>query len=56
MTDDKDDLVETGFDGVMDGVIHDDLAVGAYGRQLLDAAAVTRADARRHNNQGGFHS
>ena len=39
VADDEHDLVKARFDGVVDGIIHDDLAVGAHGRQLLDAAA-----------------
>ena len=54
--DDKDDLVKAGLDGVVDGVVHQDLAVGAHRRQLLDAAAVAGADAGRHNDQCCFHS
>ena len=39
VADDKDDLVKTGLDGVMNGIVHDDLAVGTDGGQLFDAAA-----------------
>ena len=53
--DDEHDLVETGFDGVVDGVVHQDLAVGAHGGKLFDAAAVAGADSGGHNNQCSFH-
>ena len=56
VADDKDNLVKPGFDGIMDGVIHDDLAVGADSGQLLDAAAKAGADAGCHNAQCCFHT
>ena len=52
--DDKDHLVEACFNGVVNGIVHDDFAVQAHGLQLLDSAAETAADARCHNNQGGL--
>ena len=52
--DDKDHLVEACLNGVVNGIVHDNLAVQAHGLQLLDAAAETAADARRHNDQGGL--
>ena len=55
VADDKDDLVKASFDGVVDRVIHDDLAVGADCGQLFDAAAETGAYTGRHNNQSCFH-
>src|SRR5699024_2109176 len=45
----KNDMVETRFDGVMDGIIHDDMSAGVHGFQLFNAAAKTRADACGHN-------
>ena len=56
VTNDKDHAVKAGFQCVVNGIIHNNLAVGAYGRQLLDAAAKARADARRHNYKTGFHN
>ena len=50
VADDKDDFVKPGLDGVMNGIVHDDLAVGADGCQLLDAAAEAGADTSGHNN------
>ena len=56
VADDKDDLVKTGLDGVMNGIVHDDLAVGTDGSQLFDAAAEAGADTGGHNHQCSFHS
>ena len=55
VTDDEDDLVKAGLDGIVDGIVHDDLAVGADSRQLFDAAAEAGADAGRHDYQCRFH-
>lgn len=55
MTDDEDDLVEARRNGVMDGVVHQNFAVGTDSGQLLDAAAVARADTGSHDNQSCFH-
>ena len=49
-SDDKNDLVKTGFQGIMDGIIHDDLAIGANRSQLFDASSKTAADTGCHNN------
>ena len=54
--DDKYDFAEAGLDGVMDRVINNQFAAGPYGLQLLDAAAVTRADACCQDNQRRFDS
>ena len=48
--DDEHDLVEPRPDGVVDGVFHQDLMVGADAVHLL-AAAVAGAQARRHDDQ-----
>ena len=55
VADDKDDLVKAGLDRVMNGIVHDDLAVGTHSRQLFDAAAEAGANACSHNNQSSFH-
>ena len=49
-SDDKNDLVKAGFQGIVDGIIHDDLAIGANRSQLFDASAKTAADTGCHNN------
>ena len=48
--DDEDNLVKTGFQSVMDGIIHDDLPVGAYRSQLFDASSETAADTGGHDD------
>ena len=55
VTDDEDDLVETGFDCVVDRIIDDDLAVRPDRRELLDAAAVARADPGCEDHKRFFH-
>lgn len=40
----------------MNGIVHDDLAVGTDGSQLFDAAAEAGADTGGHNHQCSFHS
>ena len=53
--DDKDDLFKAGAHGVVDGVVQNDLAVGADGIDLLQSA-VTGTHAGGHNDQNGlFH-
>ena len=52
LTDDEQDLIESSLNGVVDGVVHNNMAGSVYTGQLLDAAAVPAADARRHNDQG----
>ena len=55
LADDEHDLVEPGLDGIMDGKIHDDLAVGADSGQLFDTAAEPGTDAGSHDDQSSFH-
>ena len=50
LADNKENLVKSCLDGVVDGVIHNNMAGSVYAGQLLDAAAVPAADARRHND------
>ena len=38
VADDEDHFAETGADGVVDRIVHDDFAVGAYAVHLLQAA------------------
>ena len=51
----KDHVAEPGLDGVMNRVIHDDMAGGVHRFQLLDAAPKAGADAGSHNEQCRFH-
>jgi len=55
LADDENNAAKAGGNGVMDGIIHDDFAVHANRRQLLDAAAKARADTGSHDEQCGFH-
>ena len=48
-SDNKDNLVESGFQCIMNGIIHDDLTGRSYGLQLLDATSETTADTCRHD-------
>ena len=54
--DHKNDVVETRLDGVMDGIIHDDVATGIHRLQLLDAAAKARSDTGGHDEQSCVHT
>lgn len=49
LSDDKNNFVKAGFDGIVDGIIHNDVAVGIYRFQLFNAAPEARTDTRRHN-------
>ena len=49
-TDNEDNLVESGRQRVMNGIIHDNLTARAYRRQLLDATAKPAPDSCRHND------
>lgn len=48
----EDDARKACLDRVVDGILHQELSVGADGFQLLDPAAEARADARRHDDKG----
>ena len=52
--DDKHNVIEAGADRVIDGVLHQDLAIRAETVHLL-VAAVTRAHARSHDQKGSAH-
>ena len=47
---DKDQLIKSSLDGIMNGIIHDDLIVQTNGFQLFDARAKSTAQASRHND------
>ena len=55
LADDKNQLVESSFNGIVDGVVHDDFIIQAHRLQLLDAAAEPRANPGCHNQQCCFH-
>ena len=55
LADDKNQLVESGCNGIVDGVVHDDFIIQAHRLQLLDAAAEPRANPGCHNQQCCFH-
>ena len=52
--DDVDDLAETGFHGVVDGIVDDGLSVGAEAVHLLESA-VAAAHAGGQDEKGRFH-
>ena len=52
---DEHHAVEARLDGVVDRVVHDDVAVVVHTGQLLDAPAEAAADARGHDEQRRFH-
>ena len=52
--DNKDDFVEPCFQGVVDGIIHDDLACRPYRRKLFDPFSKTASDPGRHDHQRCF--
>ena len=54
--DHKNDMVETCLDGVVDRIVHDDVAAGVHRFQLLDAAAKARADTGGHDEQSRVHT
>ena len=50
-TNDKNDLIETGLQRIMHGIVHDDLTRRTELRELLDAAAETGTDTRCHDHK-----
>ena len=55
LPDDKDQLVESGGNGIVDGIVHDDLIVQPHRLQLLDAPAEPGPDSSRHDQQCRSH-
>ena len=55
LADDIDDLAETGFHGVVDGIVDDGFSVGAEAVHLLESA-VAAAHAGGQDEKGRFHS
>ena len=53
MLDDKDHRLKACAAGIVKGIVHDDLTIGAHRVDLLHAA-VTAAHASRHDHQNGF--
>ena len=51
LSDNDDDLIDSGFDCIMDGVVHDELVGEADGLQLFDSNAVSGADAGGHDKE-----
>ena len=51
LTNDKNDLIETGLQRIMHGIVHDDLTRRTELRELLDAAAETGTDTRCHDHK-----
>ena len=49
--DDEHYFIESGFDRIMDGIIHDNLSVRSHRFQLLDSFSKTAADSGGHNHQ-----
>ena len=54
-TNNKNNLIKTRFNGIMNGIIHNNFTIGPYRFQLFNTAAKTRANTCRHNYQGCFH-
>ena len=54
--DDKNDLTKTCPDGIVDGIIHDDLTMKANRLQLFDAGAISGTNAGGHHNKCLFHA
>ena len=50
LPDNEHDLVKSGFQRVMNRIVHDNLTTGSYRLQLLDSAAEPASDACRHNH------
>ena len=49
LSDDKNNFVKAGFDGIVDGIIHNDVATVIHRFQLLDSTAKARSDPGGHN-------
>ena len=54
LTDDENELAETGMDGIVDGIVHDGLPLRAEGVELLEAA-VTASHSCSEEKESGFH-
>ena len=55
LSDDENKVIEAGLKCIINGIIHNDFAIGAYWLQLLNAATKSGSDACSHDNQCCIH-
>ena len=55
LPDDEYHLIESGFQGIMNRIVHDDFSRWAHSFQLLDSASISAADSSGHDDQCCVH-